>query len=193
MSNIEDCSSLIENNFVEENMSIQEKNLLELRSVEQADTATQSRSENEDTETSSKDKTKPQYTEMERSYTLRYSHQDPDETSSTQRVPPPTSPKPKKGSGQQQIQDDSMGILTAASTKLTEQEVQLASIEVDSGHVKVMQSESIAGTEKHTERMELGHGKRRKAVKEHDSVGRETRRVTQSKETTVVKSHEKIV
>ena len=86
-------------------------------------------------------------------------------------------------------------MLTGASTKLTEQEVQLAaSIEVDSGHVKVEQSESIASTEKHTERMELGHGKRRKAVKEHDSVGRETRRVTQSKETTiVVKSHEKIV
>jgi cell division protein FtsN len=96
MSNIEDCSSLIENNFVEENMSIQEKNLLELRSVEQADTATQSRSNNEEIETSSKDKSKPQDTETERSYTLRYSHQDPDETSSTQRVPPPTSPKLNK-------------------------------------------------------------------------------------------------
>ena len=144
------------------------------------------------------------------SYTLSYV-EDPAETSSTNQVPPPTNQKPQTGSEPQQPHDDSTPHLNTQCIAHTEEEVQQASIKVESGSVKVRQStetrketkmlkQNVAGKSvsgpKHTERLESGGGKRRKAEretkagKEHKSADRDVRRVTQSKETTVEFSSE---
>ena len=201
------CFYFAESSIVEENISFQEKSPLE-------PTATKSQSREQATEfyTSSRAKdysSKSQSMETEMSYTYV---EDPAETSNTNQVPPPTDPKPQTSS---ERHDDSMPLLNTQCIAHTEGKVQQASITVESGSVKVRQSteigkktkmlqRNVAGKSlsgpKHTERLESGGGKKRKAEretkagKEHKSADRDMRRVTQSKETTVeFKSEEQFV